>query len=43
MTFPVTLITGASGNLGSLLARRLVGEGRDLARFHSDRTSLLLG
>lgn len=28
--FPVTLITGAAGNLGSLLARHLVGEGRAL-------------
>jgi len=30
MKFPVTLITGAAGNLGGLLARHLVGEGRDL-------------
>ena len=30
MKLPVTLITGAAGNLGGLLARHLVGEGRDL-------------
>ncbi|MGH2362970.1 MAG: GNAT family N-acetyltransferase, partial [bacterium] len=30
LPFPVTLITGASGNLGSLLARHLVGAGRDV-------------
>jgi nucleoside-diphosphate-sugar epimerase len=39
MRFPVTLITGAAGNLGGLLARHLVGEGRGL-RLMIHRTPL---
>jgi nucleoside-diphosphate-sugar epimerase len=37
--FPVTLITGAAGNLGSLLGRHLAGTGRDL-RLMVHRTPL---
>lgn len=37
--FPVTLLTGAAGNLGSALARHLAGNGRDL-RLMVHRTPL---